>query len=318
MISTELILQHGKTIMSPPVVDGVSIEWERKGQPGKLSFEVIKTDSLFFDEGDSCRFSVGDKHMFYGFVFDKSRSGAKSESIKVTVYDQLYYFKNKTYFEYSNLTADGVTSRLAKDFGLNIGTLENTGFIIPSRLEENKSIFDITSSALDLTLSNNGQMYVIYDDAGKLMLKSIGNMKLNTVIDRDTAGDFDYKTSISDEVYNAVVLYRDGQEPVAVYDEANIKKWGMLQYCEKVSEKNVNLGQMANSLLSLYNTKKRTLSVKNVLGDVRVRGGSMVPVILSLGDIEVSSYLLVEQVKHTFKDNEHFMELKLRGGNFVA
>ena len=69
----ELFIQHGSTLMFPPIVDGVTIEWQRKGQPGKLTFECIKTDGLDFAEGDACRFSVDGTPMFYGFVFEKSR-----------------------------------------------------------------------------------------------------------------------------------------------------------------------------------------------------------------------------------------------------
>ena len=31
----ELLIQHGKTIMYPPIVDGVTVEWERQGRPGR-------------------------------------------------------------------------------------------------------------------------------------------------------------------------------------------------------------------------------------------------------------------------------------------
>ena len=43
-MSYELLIQHGSNIMYPPTVEGVTIEWERKGQPGKLTFEVVKTE----------------------------------------------------------------------------------------------------------------------------------------------------------------------------------------------------------------------------------------------------------------------------------
>lgn len=32
----ELLIQHQGNIMLPPVVESVTIEWERQGQPGKL------------------------------------------------------------------------------------------------------------------------------------------------------------------------------------------------------------------------------------------------------------------------------------------
>lgn len=74
-MSYELLIQHGSNIMYPPTVEGVTIEWERKGQPGKLTFEVVKTPGLSFQEGDPCRFSVDGTPVFYGFVFEKSRKG---------------------------------------------------------------------------------------------------------------------------------------------------------------------------------------------------------------------------------------------------
>ena len=60
-MSYELLIQHGGSIMLPPVVEGVTIEWERQGQPGKLTFECVKTVGLSFQEGDPCRFSVDGK-----------------------------------------------------------------------------------------------------------------------------------------------------------------------------------------------------------------------------------------------------------------
>ena len=41
-------------------------------------------------------------------------------------------------------------------------------------------------------------------------------------------------------------------------------------------------------------------------------------VMLGLGDINLSNYLMVEQVKHTFSDGQHLMECKMRGGTFVS
>lgn len=75
---------------------------------------------------------------------------------------------------------------------------------------------------------------------------------------------------------------------------------------------------MADALLDLYNTKTRTLKLQNVLGDIRVRGGTLLIVTLGLGDINLSSYLMVEQVKHTFSNEQHLMDMKMRGGTFVA
>lgn len=143
-------------------------------------------------------------------------------------------------------------------------------------------------------------------------------MKLGLVINDDTAGDYDYKSSIASNTYNKIRLFREGADPVTVKSADTIQQWGVLQYVEKVNDDSTNLNNMATSLLKLYNTKTRTLSVKNVLGDTRVRAGTLLVVILGLGDMNLSNFMLVESVKHSFKDGEHLMELKLRGGTFVT
>ncbi len=75
---------------------------------------------------------------------------------------------------------------------LNVGTIEDTGYIIASRVEDNKTLFDIIQNALDLTLQNRKKLYVLYDDFGKLTLKNVESMKLNLMIDDETAENYSY------------------------------------------------------------------------------------------------------------------------------
>lgn len=308
--------------MLPPVVESVSIEWERQGQPGKLTADIVKTPGLSFQEGDPCRFSVDGTPIFYGFVFEKARKGSMDQVITITVYDQLYYLKNKDTYVYSNKTAAAVIRMIAEDFQLNVGALADTGYTIASRVEDNKTLFDTIQTALDETLKATSQMYVLYDDVGKLTLKNIGDMKLGLLVDNETAGDFDYKTSIASQTYDKVKLSYENKdtgkrEIFIAQDGSSINQWGVLQYYEKI-DSTANAKAMADALLSLYNTKTRTLKLKDVLGDVRVRAGTMLVVMLGLGDMNLSSYLMVEQVKHTFSNEQHVMDLNMRGGTFVA
>ena len=308
--------------MLPPVVESVSIEWERQGQPGKLTADIVKTPGLSFQEGDPCRFSVDGTPIFYGFVFEKARKGSMDQVITNTVYYQLYNLKNKDTYVYSNKTAAAVIRMIAEDFQLNVGALADTGYTIASRVEDNKTLFDIIQTALDETLKATSQMYVLYDDVGKLTLKNIGDMKLGLLVDNETAGDFDYKTSIASQTYDKVKLSYENKdtgkrEIFIAQDGSSINQWGVLQYYEKI-DSTANAKAMADALLSLYNTKTRTLKLKDVLGDVRVRAGTMLVVMLGLGDMNLSSYLMVEQVKHTFSNEQHVMDLNMRGGTFVA
>ena len=43
---------------------------------------------------------------------------------------------------------------LANDFRMQTGTIENTGFKIASRVEENTTLFDMVQNAIDITVQN--------------------------------------------------------------------------------------------------------------------------------------------------------------------
>lgn len=211
---------------------------------------------------------------------------------------------------------------LAEDFGLNVGMLEDTGYVIASRSEDNATLFDIVQNALDETLQAKTQLYVLYDDVGKLTLKNIENMKLDLLIDADTIGDYSYSSTIDSQTYNQVKISFENKntgkrEIFIAKDSANINAWGLLQYTDTV-ELSASGAAKAEALLKLYNTITRSLSVSDALGDIRVRAGSSVIVMLALGDINIQSYLLVERVTHKFRQNQHLMDLKLRGGTFVS
>lgn len=316
----ELLIQHGSKVYQPIVTGEIQWQTERKGVQGSLTFKVVKDATLNFTEGDAVRLKVDGQKVFYGFVFQKKRD--KQGIITVTAYDQLRYLKNKDTYVYSNKTASEVVQMLAKDFNLQCGTLEDTKFKIESRVEDNQTLFDIIQNALDLTLTSKKEMYVLYDDFGKLTLKNIGNMKVGILIDEDTGENFDYTSSIDGETYNKIKLVYENEETgkreiYIAQDGSHINQWGVLQYFETIDEK-VNGKAKADALLSLYNQKTRNLTIKGAFGDVRVRAGTLVAVSLNLGDIIANSFLLVEQAKHTFSESLHTMDLTLRGGEFIA
>lgn len=316
----ELLISHGGKLLLPPVAEGVAIEWERQGQPGKLTAQVVKTPGLELEEGDACRFSVDGVPVFYGFVFEQSRRGSDPEAIRITVFDQLYYLKNKDTYVYTGKTAGEVVKMLAEDFKLRTGVLADTKYRIPSRVEDSQTLFDIVQNALDETLKATGELYVLYDDVGKLTLRGLGEMKLDLLVDEGTAGDYDCQSSISRQTYDKIKLAYENKETgkrelYLAQDSGHINRWGVLQYYEKLDSA-ANAKAMADALLGFYNRKSRTLRLQNVLGDIRVRGGTLLAV--KLEGVGVSRYLMAEQVKHTFSQGQHLMELKLRGGEFVV
>lgn len=319
-MNVELLIAHNNKLYQPIVEEGIKWTTERAGSPSTLKFTVVKDDIIAFQEGDAVRMKVDGQEVFFGFVFTKKRN--KDHHIEVTAYDQSRYLKNKDTYVYENKTASQVIQMIANDFNLNLGKIESTKYVIPSRVEDNQSLFDIIQNALDLELQNKGELFCLYDKFGELTLQNIASMKLNLLIDADTAEDFDYTSSIDQNTYNKVKLTYDNdktgeREVYIAQDSANQNQWGILQFYEKL-QKGENGSAKANELLKLYNKKTRNLKVDNCFGDIRCRAGTMVPVQLYLGDISVSNYLLVEKATHTFTNDQHLMSLNLRGGEFVV
>jgi len=326
-LNVELLIgdESGTKAYQPAVQEGIEWSTERKSTPGKLVFKVLKDDMLDFSEGCPVRLKVDDDNVFFGFVFKQQRT--KEQIITVTAYDQLRYLKNKDTQVYEGKTAAQFIEMIAADYALNVGTLEDTGFVIESRVEENTSLFEMISNALDLTLTNTGEMYVLFDDFGKLTLKGLPSMYVGVpgaylMIDEETGENFDYTSSIDDNTYNKIKLTYDNEDSgyrdvYIAQDFSNINKWGILQYFDTL-QKGENGQVKADALLKLYNKKTRSLKITNALGDNRVRAGSMVIINLDLGDMKLKNWMLVEKCAHTYKEGEHWMDLTLRGGDFVG
>lgn len=309
---------QGSKLYEPIVLGGVQWETAQKGEPGKLTFTVVKDETISFNEGAKVTLNIDGSPLFVGYVFTKTRN--KDHHIQVVAYDQLRYFKNKDVYVYKNKTASELVAMLAGDYKLTVGTLEDTGYKIEQRVEDGQTLFDIVENALKITQDSTNKVFVLYDDAGKITLKNIQNMKLQTVIDDETAEDFDYTSSIDGETYNDIKLVRENsgegkrEFTVNVKDDNTIAQWGRLQYYEKISDE-VNLQARAESLLKQYNHKTRSLRIQGAFGDVSVRAGCMLPVMLNLGDIVHNSYLICQRVVHTWEQGHHSMDIELAGGD---
>ncbi len=314
----ELSIENNGSVYTPLLEGEMVWATSRSGVAGELSFSVMKDDTINFKEGNAVTLRIDGTDVFLGFVFTKQRT--KDGFISVTAYDQLRYLKNKYPYVYTNLKASEVLQMVADDFQLTTGEVDDTGHIIPSRVEDNVTLFDVILNALDLTYENTGEMYVLYDDFGKIALKNIATMIVPIVIDAETALNYDYTSTIDKETYNKVELVYNneetgGKEIYVAVDDTHVAEWGVLQYFATL-ESGEHGQTKADIILSCLNRKRRTLEIKNVFGDLRVRGGTMVVVQLNVGDMLLNQFMLVESCEHKFSDGEYFMDLKLSGGEF--
>lgn len=316
-----VIVKNGKNQFTVPVKDGMKLTWERKGVPGTLTFEAYYDKKYKITEGNPVLLVVNGTKMFYGFVF--ARKKGKDGWYSYTVYDQLRYLKNKDTIVFRKKRADQYIRMIAKRFNLQCGKLANTGYVIKKRIEDESELFDMIQTALDDTMMTKNKLYVLYDEVGKLRLKNVSSMKVNDcLIDEETGRDYSYTSTIDSDVYNQIKLVyentkKGSREVFMMKDNSNINKWGVLQYLEKIDDPDI--GKLkSKALLTLYNKKVRHLSISNVIGNVKVRAGSLVPVVLNLDDIKVANYMIVDKVTHIFNNNEYIMDLNVSGGDFTS
>lgn len=235
---------------------------------------------------------------------------------------EIRYLKNKDTMVYENKTAAEVVMQIANNFNFNLGTIADTIWKIASRVEDNESLMDMIGNALDLTLQNTGDLYILHDDGGKLNLSFIGDMYVPIVIDAETGQNYDYESSIDSDTYNRIKLVFDnektGKRDVYIaQDSSHMNDWGILQYFDTLQD-GENGQAKADALLKLYNKATKTLTIKDACGDSRVRGGSLVVVQLDLGDVQIKNLMLVEKCVHKYGESKHTMDLTLSGGGFSA
>ncbi|MBO0569944.1 XkdQ/YqbQ family protein [Clostridium botulinum] len=299
----------------------VTWKTKRKDKPSSLDFEILKDKQITINNGDVISFKVDGNPVFYGYAFENG--GSKNPITKITAYDQLRYLLFNDTYVFKNKKASQILMQIAKDIGLRVGTIEDTGYVIPQLLEDDKKLLDIIYSSLEKTLLNSKKTYTLYDDFGYLNLRNINNLRQEVVIsDDNNLGDYDWKNSIDSDTYNRVKIVRDnkdtkGRDVYIAQDSRNIARWGRLQYFKKVDEKmnKAQIQEMVNAALKLKNRETKTLKLKDVIStdiaaDLKLRAGSGVYV--DIKEKGIKQYYLIEEATHKFSKGQLVMDFDLK------
>lgn len=292
----------------------------RVGRPASVDFTLIGSgiyqDRAFtVQNGDIVRVRKDGSNVFYGYAFNiKQNRGAE---ISVKAYDQVRYLLNKDTYVFKNVTTGDVIRRIAGDFNLKVGRIDDTGYRIPFMVEDGQTLLDIIEKANTLTLSATGRFFVFFDDFGALSLRDVRAFEAGFYIgDGSLMTGFEHSRDIDSDTYNRIKLYRDNQktgkrEVYMVQDSANIARWGVLQLYEAVDEEMnaAQINELLNRLTALKNREQRTLKLEAV-GDIRVRAGMYLPVVIeSLG---INQPMMVDEVTHRFAGADHTMSITLK------
>lgn len=279
----------------------------------KLEFSYL-FDGIVFSNGSVIRFKYDGVNIFYGYIFSYERS--QDAEISVVAYDQIRYLKAKDTFVIKDLRVDELITRIANQFKLRIGKLENTGYKLPISIKDNQTYLDMIYDGITTTLLGSERKFAFYDNFGSLDLIDILNMRLPLIIgDGSLVYGYKYNQSIDENTYNLIKVAKDnestGKREIYIAQDSNsFGKYGILQYFE-TADKNANGEQLkakVEALLKLMNAETKSISI-DALGDTRVRSGNSI--LASISGLYMMQYLIVNSCKHTFRTNIHTMSLEL-------
>lgn len=311
----EVLLTTGsKTYDISELVSVVSFT-DNIDKAGICTFSVQYNTTVTPAEGNAVRIKADGVTYFAGYIFKAGRSQARQ--VKVTAYDQLRYLKTNETHVFDNLTLTQIVKQICAEFHLKTGVLEDTAYPLGRLLFDGKDCLDTIYDCKRLTLQKTKRLYYMKDVAGVVVLRSIESSMSTLMIDPESLmSGYNYERSIDEQTYNRIKLVRDnkqtGKRELYIAQDSNtIKKWGLLQYYEKLDDA-VNpeaAKEKADALLFLRNRVSQTLSL-DLLGEKSVRAGNML--FVSLPEANLKRYLLCTCATHTFTNTAHTVKVNLR------
>lgn len=291
----------------------------RIGKPSSLEATLVYANGMDrggfkAENGNPIQVKLDGKGFFLGRIF--SVDDSEEASIQLLAYDQLRYLSESDTYIRKNIRADEVILDQCKAIGLTVGKLANTVHRIPKVSEDGQKRIDIVSRALDSTLMANGDLYVLYDDFGKVTLTHVRDMAADIVLgDESLVYGYKRKKSIEDDTYNFIKLARDNKDGVRQEfvepDKGSMNRWGKLQYYQKVDEKlnEQQIREMAKRLLAVKNREQQKFSLE-ALGYPGLRAGMKVQV--TVDKLGLNRFFLIEECTHKLDGNKHTMSLEMK------
>lgn len=297
-------------------VESATYEGHSEKPNRTLSLSLMNTTNgrvkaFITNPGDTVQFYVDGKREFVGVIFDSNISDKGSQTL--TCFDRnIYLLKNNDSRIFRNKKASDIIKTLAKDFGIPVGTIEDTGYVIPTLALRNQSINDMISKALTLTRKQTNKRFFLTNADGKLQLKQHKNNVNPWVIEAGanltSAG---YSLSIEDTITQVKAIGgKDNKLTHSVKSIPSQKLYGIMQHIEEMDEKATasQVKQRAETLLKELNVINDQANV-SALGIIEVITGSGIyvrePMTGLLGGYYVTSDI------HTFSNGMHTMDLKI-------
>lgn len=315
----ELYLQNsnnGKVYDISNITEQIQVTSSIEGEAGKLTCVLQKDPNniLQIANGSIVSFKVDGKGFFFGYIF---KMGTDADSnYEITCYDQMRYLKNNEIYTTKNMTASDIFKKVCKDNKIKYKVKISTKYKPKPYLHDKQTLYQIIERGMKLANINDKKQYFVKDEFGTLIWSELGIEKTNVQLGENSmVTQYKYERSIDDDTYNQVKLYRDnektGKRDVWIVKDSNtIKKWGLLQYLEKVDD-DVNAAQIkqtAKNVLKLKNKETQTLKL-SAEGIKELTAGKGIKFVLKRENI--NKWMWIVSATHTFTKYTHTMELEV-------
>lgn len=319
------------------ICEQIKIDWKLEGNAGSMDITCIKDSDVDLVEGDVVSLRVNGVNFFYGWVFKKEMNAY--DSVNYKIYDIKRYLAYKDVDVTGNETVDECFKRVCTMADIKHKVVHTSDYIIPGKIHDGESYNNMLQFAMTHTSIGTNGVQRFCTRANGEVLELIDSAQQQTDIilgDESLLTDYKYSTDIENtytwfKVQREVASESDKKKKkddgltetqkvllrktlVSQHDE-NVKKWGVLQYYEKLDSKwtDAQLAQHLQLLENAYGRQTRSLKLE-CLGDLECIPGNMVTVIIS--DLESESVAqgalcLITSATHTFTHNDHIMSLEV-------
>lgn len=248
-----------------------------------LEITMVSRD-IYIKNGYQIMLYIDENLHFLGTIFNFSRN---YDTVSITAYDNLMYFKSKDTFILKNITATQCVKEICSKIGVEYGEIYSTGYVLPYNFFENTPYFDIIESILSDTKQVSGENFVLYDDLGKICLtRKDENNKVYVVTDEILLEN--YFESSSNDIFNSVLVYQtDIWGNITKYYAKNDASISLLGQIQKTLNVDRNLTSAQCNLIA-----------KNLLLEGENTTFTMQIDIIALEILNIYDILIINDVKY--------------------
>lgn len=271
-----------------------------------------KEQAVPIEVGKEIRFYADNVGLFRGIIFEYDISD-KGDAM-ITAHDEnVYLTKNADSRKFVKMTAGAIVKEICKAFEVPVGTVANTGYVIPKMIFQGKTLWDMIVTALTETRKQNGRKFRVYSNSGNLYLIEKKDSVVRWYLERGV-NILSANSSVSIEDMRTAVKVEAGEEKKRITatakDAINAKKYGLMQHYETASTDATKsqLDQLAKQRLKELSKVGEEISVE-AFGNVEVVAGTAVYAFESMTKLAGGFYVTAD--KHTFEDGAHRMDVTL-------